>query len=310
MQYALVRICIFAENISMQFSGEIAAIATALCWTASALFFENAGKQLGALPLNIIRIVLAILFLGIITLLTRGKFFPTDATPYQWFWLSLSGFVSFFIGNSFMYHSYTIIGARMGQLIMNFTPVITVFVAISFLNEQLSALKLLAVFTVVVGIFMAVIGRQGYRFRLTISFKGFVFAFLGAVGQAFGFIFTKKGIGDYDPVAGTQIRAIAGLLGLILFISLIRQWKPVLTATQNKASMKVVLWGTIAGPVVGVSLSMYAIQHTQTGIAATLIGLVPIFIIVPAVFFMKEKISLMQVLGALVSVGGSVLFFV
>ncbi len=294
----------------MNYSGEIAAIATAVCWTGSAIAFEKAGKSMGALSLNIIRITIAIIFLGVISMFLKGRFFPTDATAYQWFWLSLSGFVSFFVGNSFMYHSYTIIGARMGQLIMNFTPVITAFIGISFLQENLSFQRVLGILIVVAGIFMAVLGRQGYKFKLNMPFKGFLFAFLGAVGQAFGFLFTKKGIGDYDPVSATQIRAIAGFAGLIVFLSIVGHWKKVFKAVQNKPDMKVVFAGSIIGPVIGVVLSVFAIQHTNTGVAATLIGLVPIFIIVPSVLFFKEKVTFMQVFGALISVGGSVLFFV
>jgi drug/metabolite transporter (DMT)-like permease len=294
----------------MNYWGEIAAVATAVCWTGSAVAFEKAGKSMGALSLNVIRIVIAIVLLGVITLFTRGSFFPTDATAYQWFWLGLSGLVSFFIGNSFMYHSYTIIGARMGQLIMNFTPVITAFLGIYLLREDLSPIRITGILTVVAGVFMAVVGRQGYKFRLNLPFKGFLFAFIGAVGQAFGFLFTKKGIGDYDPVAATQIRAIAGFVGLLVLLSIMKHWRKVFVAVQNKADMKVVMLGSIVGPVIGVSLSVFAIQNTNTGVAATLIGLVPIFIIVPSAIFFKEKITFMQVLGAFISVGGSVLFFV
>jgi len=61
----------------------------------SAIFFEKAGRRVGSLSVNIIRIFLGILFLGITTLFTRGMFFPMDATPYNWFWLGLSGVIGF-----------------------------------------------------------------------------------------------------------------------------------------------------------------------------------------------------------------------
>ncbi|MEI8272802.1 MAG: EamA family transporter, partial [Paludibacter sp.] len=65
----------------------------------SALFFEKAGHKIGSLSVNFIRLLFAIGFLGITTFVSRGIFFPTDATSYQWFWLGLSGFIGFFLGD-------------------------------------------------------------------------------------------------------------------------------------------------------------------------------------------------------------------
>jgi len=73
--------------------------------------------------------------------------------------------------------------------------------------------------------------------------------------------------------------------------------------------MKFVLSGSLAGPVMGVTLSLYAIQHTETGVAATLMGLVPIFIIIPSAIIFKERITPFQVLGAFISVAGGILLF-
>ena len=45
--------------------GEIAALLTALCWTVTAMAFESAGKRVGALSLNLIRLVIGLVFLSI-----------------------------------------------------------------------------------------------------------------------------------------------------------------------------------------------------------------------------------------------------
>jgi drug/metabolite transporter (DMT)-like permease len=67
--------------------------------------------------------------------------------------------------------------------------------------------------------------------------------------------------------------------------------------------------GSFFGPFVGVSLSLYAVQHTQVGVAATIIALVPVLIIPPAVLIKKEIIGLRDVAGAAIAVAGSVLLF-
>ena len=293
------------------YTGEISALGVAVCWTLSALFFEKAGSKIGSLAVNIIRLMSAVLLLGLASWLTRGFFFPTDATNYQWFWLSLSGFIGFFLGDLFLFHSYSVIGSRMAQLIMTLSPPITVCIGILFLSEHLSIQQMIGISIVVGGIIIAMLGKEkGEKLNFNVPFKGFLFAFGGAVGQALGLIASKKGIGDYDAISATQIRAIAGGLSFIVFISFIRRWGSVRKAFLDKTGMKFVLAGSVVGPAIGVTLSLFAIQHTEAGVAATLMGLVPIFIIVPSAIMFKERITPFQVLGAFISVAGCILLFI
>ena len=52
--------------------GELASFATAICWTVSPIAFEYAGRKVGHLSVNYIRLVVAFLFISIYTLFTRG----------------------------------------------------------------------------------------------------------------------------------------------------------------------------------------------------------------------------------------------
>ena len=291
-------------------TGEISALGVAVCWTLSALFFEKAGSKIGSLAVNVIRLITATILLGFAAYVTRGFLFPTDATPYQWFWLSLSGFIGFFLGDLFLFHSYSIIGSRMAQLVMTLAPPITVCVGFLFLGERLSFQQIMAVSIVVSGIIIAMLGKKkGEKLNFNVPFKGFLFAFGGATGQALGLIISKKGIGNYDAISATQIRAITGGLSFMLLVTFLHRWGSIRLALSNKTGIKFVLSGSLVGPVIGVALSLFAIQHTEAGVAATLMGLVPIFIIIPSAIMFKQRITPFQILGAFISVGGCVLLF-
>jgi drug/metabolite transporter (DMT)-like permease len=73
--------------------------------------------------------------------------------------------------------------------------------------------------------------------------------------------------------------------------------------------MKSVTVGSVFGPFIGVALGLFAIQNTKTGIASTLMALVPIFIIIPSSIMFKEKITARQVVGAVITIAGASLFF-
>ena len=57
------------------------------------------------------------------------------------------------------------------------------------------------------------------------------------------------------------------------------------------------------------SFSLLAVQHTEAGVAATIMSIVPILLIPPAVLFFKEKITIREVIGSLVAVAGVALLF-
>jgi drug/metabolite transporter (DMT)-like permease len=190
---------------------------------------------------------------------------------------------------------------------MSLAPMLTAIIGWFFLDEILSAKNIIAIVVSVAGIMLAISNR---KMKLNIPLKGFLLAFGGALGQAVGLILSKKGMGQYDPVAATQIRALFGLLSFIILITLLRRWNKLGQAFTHTRAMKSVTVGAFFGPFVGVALGLFAIQKTQTGIASTLIALVPIFIIVPSAIMFNEKIRPQQVIGAIVSIAGATLFFI
>ena len=287
--------------------GEIASLGVAVCWTMSALYFEKAGHTVGSLSVNIIRIFLAVIFLGITLVLTGNSFFPTDATFENWFWLGLSGVVGFFIGDLLLFQSYVVIGSRTSQLVMSLAPMLTAVIGWFFLSEILSLQSIIGILVSVTGVMIAIAGK---KLKLNIPLKGFLYALGGALGQALGLILSKKGIGDYDPLAATQIRAIFGFVSFLILMIYLKRLPRVLLALKDLKSMKAITIGTIFGPFIGVALSLFAIQRTDTGVAAALMALAPIIIIVPSAIMFKEKITAQQVIGAFISMGGAAIFFI
>lgn len=291
----------------MAYTGEIASIAVAVCWTLSALFFEKAGRKIGSLSVNIIRLVWAFLLLGVTLLITQQTFVPMDATGSQWFWLGLSGVVGLFLGDLFLFKSYLLIGSRTSTLVMSSVPMITAIIGWFFLDEILSGKNILAIVLSITGIVIAIADR---RLKINIPRRGLLYAFGGALGQAVGLILSKKGLGDYDPISATQIRIVFGLLSFVILITAMGRWKKVKEALSHRSGITAVSIGSFFGPFLGITLSLFAIQHTKTGIAATFMSLVPIMIIIPSAIMFKEKITAHHVIGAIISIIGVSLFFI
>jgi drug/metabolite transporter (DMT)-like permease len=56
-------------------------------------------------------------------------------------------------------------------------------------------------------------------------------------------------------------------------------------------------------------LSLFALQHTEVGIASTLIALPPVFLLPVSWLVFKEKFDWGAVFGTLVAIGGVALLF-
>ena len=140
--------------------GEFAALLTAVFWTVTSLSFEAASHKIGSVAVNILRLVIGLIFLSIFNLISRGILFPTDATPENWFWLTLSGLIGFVFGDLFLFKSYTIIGSRFSMLIMTLVPPITALIGFFVLGERLTLYHYFGMTLTFSGIAMAIFSRS------------------------------------------------------------------------------------------------------------------------------------------------------
>jgi drug/metabolite transporter (DMT)-like permease len=291
--------------------GEFAALLTAFFWTVTSLSFEAASHKIGSVAVNILRLIIGLAFLSIYNLIRRGMILPFDASYENWLWLTLSGLVGFVFGDLFLFKSYTMIGSRFSMLIMTLVPPITAFFSFIILGERLTLFHYLGMTLTFTGIAMAIFSRsaKGEKISLKLSPRGILYAFGGAVGQALGLVLSKFGLKDYDPFAATQIRVIAGIFGFMVLVTVLGRWGNVVRSAGNRSGMLLTSLGAFFGPFLGVSFSLIAVKYTEAGIASTIMALVPVFIILPAVVQYKQKVTIPELLGAVVSVAGVALFF-
>lgn len=301
--------------------GQIAALGTSVCWTVTALSFEYAAKKIGSLALNILRLTVALGIFALVGLVLHGQLIPLDAPLSVWFWLTLSGLVGFVFGDIFLFQSYIDIGARTAQVIFVSSPLITAILGFFVLGERIAGLGIVGMVLVVAAIITVILYKNSIAkaagtgdtvpsIHRTHKVRGAIFALLGALGQSGGLILSKIGAPSYDPLGATQIRVIAGLLGFVIMGALWKRLREPIAALSNRNALGALSLGAFFGPFLGVSLGLFAVQRSSSGIAATLMGLTPILILAPSVFVYKEKLTLVEVLGALVAVLGAALIFI
>jgi drug/metabolite transporter (DMT)-like permease len=304
-------------------AGELAALGTAGCWVASVLAFEAAGRRIGSLTVNLIRLVMAIALGALAGWALRGLPLPTDATPHAWLWLSISGLVGFTFGDLCLFRAFVVLGARLSSLMMSLVPPLTAVIGWALLGEVLGGRELAGMAMTVGGVVWALAERMRRTGGRTAgrpagaappalpgpTLWGVALGLGGAVGQAGGLVLSKYGMGGYDPFAATQIRVLAGTAGYIALFTALGRWGRVVRATADRRAMAHTATGAFFGPFLGVSLSLLAVQHTLTGVAASIMSTTPVLIIPAVVLLGRERVGPGGWLGAALAVAGVVVLF-
>jgi drug/metabolite transporter (DMT)-like permease len=306
--------------------GEIISLLVAVSWTATALFADDASHRLGSLSVNVIRLTLGSVFLALILWVSIGVPYPRFADGPTWFWLALSALVGYLFGDFCLFNSYLVIGARFGQLFMTLAPPMAAIAGWAMLGETLSGRSILAMLVTISGIAISILAKgQGQKVHFTLPLKGILLGLGAGAGQGVGLVLSKVGMQHYAaalpadapaamdtmmPFAATMIRALVGGLGFVAMLFIQRQGRHFVEVTRNdKRGVRSAVFTTIFGPVLGVSLSLMAVQYANAGIASTLMALTPVLIILPYALIHKQRVKPKELLGVAVSMLGVAMFF-
>jgi len=301
----------------MKHPGELAALLTAVFWTITALAFAAASRKIGSMVVNLLRLIAGFCFLSTFVYFYRGQLLPLDASPHAWLYLSLSGLIGFVIGDLCLFQAFVVIGARVSMLLMALAPPMTALVGWIALGETLSWKSWTGMALTLTGIALVVLkhhsadetGGGFSKVRFNYPLWGIVLGLGGAAGQAVGLVLSKIGMEGYDTFAATQIRVITGIIGFTILFTIMGNWRNLFRALGNRKPMLQLSLGAFFGPFLGVSFSLLSIKYADTGIASTIMAIVPVLIIPPSMILYKEKVTLKEIAGAVLAVAGVGMFF-
>ena len=299
---------VFPVSLAAVPTGELAALATAMCWSATGLFFAEAARRIGALRVNLLRLPLALGLLSLALAATGASFTSLDRTGTLY--LAASGVVGLVIGDLALFEAMRRIGPRLSFLIMSLAPISASVAGLLLLDEQPGRLALLGIAVTLGGVVWVVGEPHGGEPRGSHGGVGVALAVVGAVCQGFGLVLAKLGMaGGVPPLAATWVRmgtataviwaltAVAGRAGgLAVADAARRAWLPI-------------VGGAFFGPFLGVWLSLVAARLTDVGIAATIMATTPVLVIPILMTTERYRPTVRALIGTGVTVVGVALLF-
>jgi drug/metabolite transporter (DMT)-like permease len=288
---------------------ELAAVAAAACFSLSSTFFTLAGRRAGPAAVNRLRLLLAALLAIALHWIVRGEPIPLSAGTNAWLWLVLSGVIGLAIGDASLFNAYVRIGAALSMLIFSTTPVFTALFGLVFLGEKLEVLEWMGIGITLSGVAWVVSEpkRRDFLAERGSFGIGMLYAFGGALGQALGLLTAKLGLAGGLTAQSANLMRLLGASAAVWAFALVTgaaRRTPRVFRDDPRASL-FTLAGTVAGPLFGVWLSLAAIERARLGIATTLMGLAPIFLLPIARLVFSEPISSRAVLGTVVALSGA-----
>lgn len=294
--------------------GEIAAIITSTTFAANSAIFTLAGREVGSAVVNRLRLIVASLLLMAAQWIFLGAPWPAGVELDRWFWLGLSGIVGLVLGDAFLFQAFVLVGPRVSMLMMSLAPLLAVFTAWIFLGEALTLWQIMGIVLTLIGVMWVVLEKKHLQGPQKENYlRGVLFGLGAATGQALGLVLAKNGLGgSFSPLAGNFIRMFTAMIVIWLITIIQKESRTTIQLIiNNPSAMWKIIGGAFLGPFLGVSLSLFALQHTSVGVASTLMALPPIFLLPIDYFYFKERFGWGAIAGTVIAMSGvAVLFLV
>ena len=307
--------------------GILTAFGSMACWVITSLSFTTAGKRFGSTSVNVVRSLLAALFLFLLVRHLSGVFFPFEFGS-EIVLLAVSGILGLAVGDQLIFASFNRAGPRLTLLVLNLVPVATALLAWPTLNEPLNALGWFGILLTIIGVAWVVGDEPADRdeiLKVDGNYSprlGVALALMGVVSVSIGNVLAKQGMDPGDGAArigalvAQDVRMLAGALAILMMAAFagalsrtigtpplpdpsLRPGKALATGT--------LLLGTALGPILGIILFLYSATLIKLAVTTTIVALTPVAILPFSHLVEHSPVTRKAVFGAVLGVAGVVL---
>ncbi|MDC7238279.1 MAG: DMT family transporter [Sphaerochaetaceae bacterium] len=292
--------------------GQILAILVAITSAEKSLLFSHLGKKVSTRATVHIRLWIALPLIILSTLISEGTAF-LQVSLQTWLILLLSGVIGFFICDSFAFWAFANIGAREAMVIMTLNPIFHSILSYFFFSEVLSFYQILSILITISGIIILILAKnkKSDNLKKKNKTKGILFAFLGALFQAISNIIAKSALDTLYPLSLNTIRMIGGFIAAVVFAIFVRkEFIKDFKSYKSVNNLALLALASISGPIIGITILLAAFNYAPVGLVTAIAQISPIFILVYELVFLKKRISLLEIIGTLISVLGVSLMFI
>ncbi len=288
--------------------GELAALAAALCWAAGFVALRGIAGSFPSLQLNAIRLWAPAVMMpvGMFAFGLQGEFLQLELHNFA----AMAGSVVLGIGlgDTLLFTVMRLIGVTRSYTIGATAPMFGLVYAVVLLGEDITPLAVIGTGIIIAGGILVTVHRASGGGDSIASGRAYWRAVVIAVGiammWALDFTLLKIGIGDLPPVVANSFRmpAAAIAIGLLAWES---AGRVVPVAMTHRDRAVAVLSGAV-GLGAGSMFFLTSIQTLGAGRAGAIGAVSPVFAMMLAAVFLRERPGGLTVVGTFLAVVGVV----
>lgn len=292
--------------------GQSWALFTALCYALNSLGFQRIGKFTPINGATHMRMWIALPIVLLMTYISQGFLIPATLSTQAILLLLISGFFGYFLTDLLLFQSYMYLGPRESLVLLTISPVLVAIFGFFLFDEALNIIQTLGILITVGGILIMVIfGGKTVGLESSKKRFGYILATSAAIIQTVANLLARSAVLEAGANTTNLLRNVGGLVAFIIYFGVIKrqiktQAKPFLT---NRNLLFLLIFATLAGPVLGTFGQMKAYTLAPVGIVSTITQDSPIMLLPVDYFFFNRQVSKASFMGTILSVLGIGLLF-
>jgi drug/metabolite transporter (DMT)-like permease len=290
--------------------GETCAVLSALTWAIATVLFTTASRQLRPEAANLFKTTLAsvLLVLTLLALKGRAAFQLPDQT--EALYLVASGLLGIAISDTLYFWCLREIGAWRTLVISCLAPPVTVLLSALVLRDPMRAVEIIGMIVALAGVILAVIGgRRRREDGLSFTRSGLAVGITSSVAISIAIILTKVGTAKTGALEASTIRIVVAVPGILLIQMLRPGFRSSVRSALNPPGKVRLISASLIGTYVAYLLFIAGIKYAHAGVATALAATSPAFVIPLSAVFLKERITLLAVIGTTLAVAGIAILF-
>lgn len=291
----------------MQIIGIGAALTSAAAWALGAILFKKIGEKASPFGMTLAKGAAGCVLLGLAYSIRGFERISFNLMGM----LFISGIVGIAIGDTLFFASLQDLGPKVQVIFFMTGQIITAVLALVILKEMPSLLQWGGIFVVLLGV-ITVVWKKCFTDLKNVKtgLRGIMFGLLAMLCFSFSLVIAKQALASISTLGAVFIRMSAGTLGMLVYGLLTRQVNSWLNPFMN---MKMFVLFSVSVCVVtfgGFWLSLVAIKYLDVVISTTLSSTEPLFVLPLALIVLKERITLVEVIGAILTVCGVIIIII
>jgi drug/metabolite transporter (DMT)-like permease len=289
--------------------GEVCALAAAVVWAFAVILLQRSGETIGPFALSLFRIVLSLPLL-LITMVIAGVPLLRAVPLSDYLILLASGVIGIAVADTLFHRSLNLVGAGISAIVSTIYSPTVVLMAFALLGERLRAADLVGMALIMSAILLSSTLRPPRRQTRRELIQGIVIGMVDITLLAFAIVIAKPVL-DRSPILwAATIRQIGCLAALLITTLIFPRTRKAFRVLRPTHAWRFMVPAAVLGSYVSLLLWIAGMKFTLASLAAILNQTSTMFILLLAIIFLREPVTLRKGVAALVALTGILLITV